>query len=194
LPSGVIGYYSSQSNRIALYDMAEGTHSHSAWQQNAATVVHEATHQTAFNTGIHRRFAVTPTWIAEGLGTLFEARGVWDSSQFPRLEDRVNRERLANFREYLKAGRPPQGFLLLVADDRQFQANPMAAYAEAWALTFYLVEKEPRKYAQLLAKTAALEPFGTYPPAQRVADFRAIFGDNPGLFDANFLRFIETLK
>jgi len=194
LPPGVIGYYSSQTNRIVLYDMAEGNGNAQAWQQNAATVIHEATHQTAFNTGIHRRFAPTPSWIVEGLGTLFEARGVSDSQKYPQQQDRINRERLAGFRQYLKAGRPSQGFLQVVADDRLFQSNPLAAYAEAWALTFYLTEKEPRKYGELLEKMAKLAPFSTSTPQQRVAAFQSVFGGNLALLEANYLRFIEGLK
>ena len=194
LSPGVIGYYSPMTNRITLYDMAAGSNDAEAWRLNAATVVHEATHQTAFNTGVHRRFASTPVWVVEGLGTLFESRGIWDSRQYPRLEDRINRDRLANFREYLKASRPAQGFLQVVADDRLFRSNPLAAYAEAWAFTFYLVEQEPKKYGAYLAKTAALEPFAPYSPQQRIADFQAIFGSNPRMLEANYLRFIEGLK
>ena len=70
----------------------------------------------------------------------------------------------------------------------------MQSYAEAWALTFYLVEQEPRKYMQFLTKMAALKPFVEYPAAQRLADFKAIFGSDTRMFEANFLRFIEGVK
>src|SRR5690606_892049 len=115
-------------------------------------IVHEATHQTAFNTALHRRFAQTPTWVIEGLGTLFEPRGVWNSRDYPEQEDRINRERLDYFKAYRKSGRQPLSLMNLVADDRLFQTNPLAAYAEAWALTFYLTEKMPQKYGEYLAK------------------------------------------
>jgi hypothetical protein len=190
----VIGYYSPLSNRISLYDMAAGGRNPEAWQQNANTIVHEATHQTAFNTGLHRRLAETPRWVVEGLGTMFEPRGVWDSRKYPRLEDRINRERLDYFRQYLKSGRPAQGFLLLVADDELFGTNPLAAYAEAWAFTFYLMENLPKQYGQYLAKTAELEPFAPYGPAARLADFRSVFGTNLRMLEANYLRFIESLR
>jgi hypothetical protein len=194
LPSGVIGYYSMLSNRITLYDMAAGSNDPEAWKQNASTIVHEATHQTAFNTGLHRRFADTPKWVVEGLGTLFESRGVWDSRRYSRFEDRINRERLADFRRYQKSGRPSQGLMLVVADDRLFNSNALAAYAESWALSFYLSEQEPRKYAAYLAKTATLKPFEPYPTARRLADFKAIFGENTRMLEANYLRFIDGLK
>src|SRR5262249_36583873 len=37
------------------------------------TMIHEATHQVAFNTGLHSRIGESPKWIVEGLATVFEA-------------------------------------------------------------------------------------------------------------------------
>ena len=37
-----------------------------------ATVVHEATHQMAFNCGLHARLAPVPVWVSEGIATYFE--------------------------------------------------------------------------------------------------------------------------
>jgi hypothetical protein len=193
ISSGVIGYYSLLTNQVSMFDMAAGQHDPEAWRQNAATIVHEAAHQTAFNTGIHTRFAATPTWIIEGLGTMFEPRGVWDSRHYPHLADRINRDRLTYFRQYLKQGRPSLGYLLLINSDELFRVSPMAAYAEAWALSFYLSETQPQKYGQLLKRMAALEPFQEYPPATRMRDFAAIFGTNARLFEADYLRFIAGL-
>jgi hypothetical protein len=189
----VIGSYSLISNRVSLFDMSAGQHDPEAWRQNAATIVHEAAHQTAFNTGIHTRFAATPTWVIEGLGTMFEPRGVWDARRYPNLADRVNRDRLTYFRKYLKQGRPPAGYLLVVGDDRLFRVNPLAAYAEAWALSFYLSETQPKQYGQFLKRMAALEPFTPYTQEARLRDFAQIFGSNSRQFEADYLRFIEGL-
>ena len=46
------------------------------WTTNADTIIHEAAHQTAFNTGVHTRCGDSPRWLVEGLGTMFEARKV----------------------------------------------------------------------------------------------------------------------
>jgi len=83
LQPGILGYYSPTTNRVALYDVTAGR-SAAAWRDNAATIIHEATHQTAFNTGLHNRFAQPPLWVAEGLGTHFESPGVWNARQPPR--------------------------------------------------------------------------------------------------------------
>ena len=73
-PTSTLGFYSPATNRVLLYDASGGS---SDWHVNAETIIHEATHQTAFNSGLHNRFGPTPRWLAEGLGMLFEARGVW---------------------------------------------------------------------------------------------------------------------
>lgn len=192
--SGVLGYYSLASNRIVLYDTtAEGGRADD-WRRNAAVVIHEATHQTAFNRGIHSRYAPPPHWVVEGLATLFEAPGVYDSYQHTQRVDRINQERLKDFRQFILPKHQPRLLTELIASDRLFQTSPGAAYAEAWALTFYLVETQPRRYAEYLARTADRPAFEPYPAAQRTADFTALFGDDWRMFEARFLRFFRELE
>ncbi|MBX3415378.1 MAG: DUF1570 domain-containing protein [Pirellulales bacterium] len=188
----VLGYYSPMSNRVALYDSGGGK---SSWEQDADTIIHEATHQSAFNTGIHTRFAPQPKWVIEGLGTMFEASGVWDSRNHTRQNERVNRGRFGDFRAMIEQqARKENSLEELIASDERFSADPAAAYAEAWALTYYLVETQPRKYAQYLKRVIDRTEFQPYPAAQRMADFTAVFGDNFRLIDAQFLRFIKSQK
>ena len=124
VPPGLLGFYSPMTNRITLFDSSDGKHATAAWQQDASTIIHEATHQTAFNTGVHSRFALPPRWLAEGLGMLFEARGVYDSAHYPLVGDRVNRGRLAQFRQYQGIGRKSGAFLDVVESDRRFETDP----------------------------------------------------------------------
>ncbi len=121
---GIQGYYSLLSNRILLYDMATGGSDSGDWRRNATLVIHEATHQTAFNCGIHNRYAPPPVWVAEGLATLFEAPGVYDSYQHPRRVDRINQERLRGFRQSVAPKHRPSLLAELVTSDRLFQVNP----------------------------------------------------------------------
>ncbi|MDX1964105.1 MAG: DUF1570 domain-containing protein [Pirellulales bacterium] len=189
----MLGYYLGGTNRVALFDL-DGGKSTRNWQQNMATIVHEAAHQAAFNTGIHNRWSPPPRWVAEGLGTMFEAPGVWDSRGYPRREDRINRDRLAQFRTYVKERRPEDALLRLIADDRFFDADPDAGYAEAWAFTFFLVEQHPREYARYLQLTANREAFTDYPPQARLTDFVSVFGKDFRLLNARYLRFMEELR
>jgi hypothetical protein len=191
--SGVLGFYSVDSNRIMLYDMG-GKANSTDWQQNASVVIHEATHQTAFNTAVHSRYCKPPVWLAEGLAMLFEAPGVYDAHNYPNLSDRINRGRLQNFRTLLEKRHRPELLSAMIASDQIFSISPAAAYAEAWAFTFFLCENEPRKYAQYLALTASRPPFSQYTAAQRTADFIAVFGGNWKMLEARFLRFVKTLN
>jgi hypothetical protein len=191
---GVLGYYSSVSNRVILYDQDRGRRqTKRGLSENEATIIHEATHQTAFNTGIHDRRSLAPRWVCEGLGTLFEAPGVWDSRQYPHQSDRVNRGRLENFQRIAGTlnGRRLGAF---IASDQLYVQSPGAAYALGWALTFYLIETQPRKYGQYLARTASLPPFEEYSPAQRTADFTSVFGRDLNLLSAQMVRYLADLK
>ena len=185
---GLLGYYSPTDNRVAMYDAEERD-----WTQNADTIIHEATHQTAFNTGVHSRFAPTPRWVAEGLGTLFEAPGVWNARSNTRDADRINPGRLAQFKAYQSRRRA--GVLAeLVSSDRLFADDGEAAYAESWAFTYFLVETRPRDYTRLLRLTAARPAFRDYSSAERLRDFTSVFGENFRMLDAQFLRFMAGVK
>lgn len=189
---GSPGYYSLSSNRVAMYDFT-GAAGSAEWYQTGQLVIHEATHQTAYNTGIHNRFTQTPSWITEGLGTLFEAEGVWNARHSGNAVVRVNREQLSRFRAYLSK-RPADALPQMISSDRIFSEDAWSAYAEAWALTYYLVETQPRRYAQYLRKTAERPDFTAYPSAQRLADFTSVFGENLRLFDAQFLRYMSSVR
>jgi hypothetical protein len=192
ISSNTLGYYSPISNRILLFDVTQGTRHD--WSLNAETIIHEAAHQTAFNTGVHNRFAHPSRWIVEGLGTLFEAKGVWNSSQFRTQADRINRARFNAFQRYEKTRRQPGALAELVSSDRFFETDTDGAYAEAWALTFFLSETDPRRYLDYLQKTANQPNFTQRRAPERLADFTAVFGPNLKLLEAKMLRFMGELK
>lgn len=187
----VLGYYSPRSNRILMYDSTAGQGGD--WTQNAETLIHEAAHQTAFNTGVHSRWSMPPRWVAEGLGTMFEARGVYDAPHHTSQADRLNRGRLESFQRYQER-RQKGALAALVGSDRMFAADPEGAYAEAWALTFFLAETEPRKYFSYLAKTGSHTPFTEVRGPERLKDFTSVFGEQLDLLEAKMLRFVGELK
>jgi hypothetical protein len=191
--AGVLGWYSPVTNRIIVYDMG-GSGRSDQWQQNASVIIHEATHQTAFNTGIHSRYVTTPKWVAEGLAMMFEAPGVYNSRLHPHQAQRINRTRLDDFQKAVRPQHRPETIAAIVAKDDLFGRNPGAAYAQAWALTFFLVETMPQKYAQYLARTAQRPPFASYTTAERTSDFTAVFGNDWRMLEAKFLRFTDGLK
>lgn len=191
--SNVLGYFAHNTNRIALYDRRTRG---GDWRDNAETIIHEATHQTAYNVGIHTRFSGTPKWVSEGLASLFEARGVYNHQLSDTREDRINRGRLSYFKQFAAKRRRPGFMSELIATDKPFEREVDDAYAEAWALTFFLVETRPRQYAEYLQRTADREMFidYDYTPAERLADFQDIFHNDLKWFEAQFLKYMEKLK
>ncbi|MHC2068769.1 DUF1570 domain-containing protein [Bremerella sp. T1] len=190
---GTVGYYSSRTNRVALYDVTHGHHDNPMWQENMATIIHEATHQTAFNTGIHSRYAPQPKWLVEGLATMFEAPGVWDSRNHPQFRDRVNKTRMLEFLEYMKTKRSPDSLAQFVATDDAYYNRPSTAYGEGWAMVFYLIETRPREFAAYVRKVATRSAEEEYTPQQRLADFQEAFGRDISQLESHFTRYISQL-
>lgn len=189
LPAGVVGHYDPISNRVFLFDASDGT---GDWGANAATMIHEAVHQAAYNIGVHRRFAEQPRWAVEGLAMVFEARGVWAPGPSRQIADRLNYERLDYFR---RTGdqRAADWLVRLVASDRSFEVDALNAYAEAWTLSFYLSETRQQDYSAYLARVASREAFTEYPAMERMTDFTAAFGSDFKLLAAQVQRFVEQL-
>jgi hypothetical protein len=191
LQPGTLGHYDPSSNRVFLFDIA-GVGGNADWSENAATIIHEATHQTAYNVGVHRRFAEQPRWAVEGLAMMFEARGVWNASSLQSQADRLNVDRLEYFRRWADE-RPSDWLVEMIASDKRFESDAMSAYAEAWTLTFYLCETRPQEYSAYLAKMASRGAFSEYSTMERVTDFAAVFGGDFEMLAAQLERFVAEL-
>lgn len=182
------GYYINTTNRIAAFE--EENHEGSLRD----TLVHEATHQTAFNAGLHTRVGINPKWVAEGLATVFEAPGIRNSTVGSNPKTRINTERLIWFGSFSKSRRKEKSLEEFIASDAFFETSQLDAYSQAWALTFFLVETRPREYAKYLAAISARNPLQNYSSEARVADFKHAFGNEIALLEAEMLRFIAGVK
>ena len=187
----VAGLYSATSNRVMTHDGDRTT-------SVMSTVRHEAAHQSAFNSGVHSRINDTPRWITEGLGQLFEPAAMTDPRGTSQLPDRVNRDSLSYLRRKVTSDDPGQ-FLRTAMDvvrsGGMFQDEKQVneAYAVAWAIMFYLAERQPDAFAELLNFTAGRRPFKTYPPADRIRDFERIVGVDIFQFSKQVTRYLESL-
>ena len=119
---------------------------------------------------------------------------MYDSTSNTRPADRVNQDRLKAFRRGVAPHHRPELLAAIVASDELFRTNPGPAYAESWALSFFLVETAPRKYVDYLKRTALRPPFSDYPARERTADFAAVFGADWRMLEARFLRFMEGVR
>jgi hypothetical protein len=185
----VVGYYNLMSNRVTTFDLTgtDGLAAGATRPGGAAaeimaspaaaglvsTLVHEATHQMAFNCGMHRRLAPVPLWVSEGIATYFETpdlaadRG-WRGVGAP------NRSRLDQF---LAGYREGDIAAIVAADDRFRDADrPLDAYAAAWALTRHLTESKKAAFIAYLRDQAAKQPLAEESAADRTRAFEAAFG------------------
>ena len=205
----IVGFYSLETNRVALYDptpkkrreqrnrrrstkrrrnrdLAQATGSF-----NVATIIHEATHQLAFNCGFHRRFADNPLWLTEGMALYFETPDPGSDDGWTKM-GKINSDRLGQFRRSVARGRLPNTLRdLLTTDDLlRTPATALDAYAEAWALSYFLIRTKPQQYHAYLRKLNAKPPLVWDSPEERLADFQEVFGDNLGQLDKQFVRYM----
>lgn len=193
--SSIIGYYSLTTNRVNMYDLtgsdalraASGSRgslaeinqmlAQPAAQPLVATIVHEATHQIAFNCGLQQRLAELPLWLVEGMAVYFEAPDL-SSTRGWRGIGKVNHLRLDTFKNNL--GTPRRTSLLaMIADDKVFRDPRTAtdAYADAWALNYFLIRYQPDKYVAYVKHLAEQKPLVPTTPEARIEEFRKHFGD-----------------
>jgi hypothetical protein len=158
-----------------------------------ATIVHEATHQIAFNCGMQQRYADIPLWLCEGMAVYFEAPDLASRSGWQGI-GRVNYPRLDRFRKNL--GSWHDGSLEeMLRDSKRFRDPHTAldAYADAWALNYYLIKYEPKAYTAYLKLLAQKRPLIEDDPKTRLAEFRKHFGDLKKL-EQDFLKQMARVK
>lgn len=210
--NNIDGYYSLQTNRVAMLDLT-GSHNRpgdfaraaSVTQINrllarpgaewmVATIIHEATHQLAFNCGFHQRLADVPLWVSEGLAVYFETPDL-ESARGWRNIGGVHALRLEHFRRYRKQ-RSPDSLQTLITDDDRFRHPETAtdAYAEAWALTYFVIRRYAKQYHEYLQVMADKPPLIYDSPDERLEEFQRIFGEDLEAFDAEFLEYMDTVR
>ncbi len=204
----VIGFYNQRTNRMALVDLTGVAPqkrrymtsrqirvllSRPGAERTVATVIHEATHQIAYNTGLQRRFSDVPVWVSEGLAMYFEVPDLKSNRGWRGL-GKVNPVRARGFLQYLPK-RPRDSLVQLLKDDKRFRDPKQMhhAYDEAWAWYYFLMKTRPRQmtqYHKLLAEKPVLR-WDT--PEKRLEEFTSIFGPLPPL-EKEFFRFLKSLR
>lgn len=207
----IIAYFHLETNRITMYDLtgseSSGRSADRATsalinrilaqpdaERTVATIVHEATHQIAFNCGLHTRLSDCPLWFSEGIATYFETPDLTSAKGWRKL-GMVNQGRLSQFLSYLSR-RPPDSLAGLISDDKRFRdpRHNLDAYAEAWALTYYLLRQHPKQYVAYLRLLSRKKPLLWDDPATRLDEFKQAFGPDLDRLDAEFVRYMKRLR
>ena len=208
----VIGYYNLRTNRVVMYDLT-GLESLKTGRNNdlsvseinlllaqpkiertVATVIHEATHQIAFNCGLHQRYAEIPLWLSEGIAMYFETPEL-KSSRGWRNIGKVNRVRLHEFQLGFPQ-RPDNSLTSLVTSDQRFQNRDqsLGAYPESWALVYFLIRNRPTDFVRYLHILSKKKPLAVDGHDKRLTEFRAAFGQDLKNLDATFVRQINRIR
>ncbi len=203
----IIGYYHLERNQMILYDLTESSAissqarrrslaeinrmlAHPEAARAVSTVVHEATHQLCFNCGLFSRLAEVPLWLSEGIAMFFETPDLQSSTGWAGIGE-MNSKRAADFQAFLPRRRANSLLSLIESDDRfRDPSAALDAYAEAWALCYFLLRRHPQKMTNYLKLMKARPLLEEYPAEARVSDFEKIFGPLHSV-EADLLRFFS---
>lgn len=216
-----VGYYNLKSNRVRMFDLtgsdelrAAGSGvrrgsrreitrmlSAPAAEPLVSTIIHEATHQVCFNTGLMPRLADLPLWYVEGMAVYFEAPGSIGSRGWSGV-GRVNRRRLVTFLQHLNKWGDGSIASLVASDARlRDQRSAGVAYADAWALNYYLIHKRRAQYVEYVETMQQREPLKGAPAGESAAEaarrrmkvFTEHFGD-PAELQQEMLQAMSRLR
>jgi len=188
--SALEGYYSAQTNRVALYETspappaqaapAPGTVVTASASEplgaapqllDAARTTHEAAHQLAFNTGLQRRGVMYPFWLSEGLATAFEDDPADPSSS---SEIAARRRRLLDARA-VNTLIPVSEFSIMTRIPLDDMGRVYDGYAQAWGFYTFLFEKHRSELNHYVARLQSLAP-GRRSPERMRREFTDSFG------------------
>ena len=203
----VVGYYNMLSNRVTTFDLTgvDALHDHAAARGRpnldllkrpeaaglVATLIHEGTHQMAFNCGLHQRLAPVPLWVCEGVATYFEAPDL-ASGRGWRAIGLVNRQRRDQFLSLTDRG----WLEPLLRDDEAFRRADAAtdAYARCWAVTAYLIKTKKPAFVAYLQGLAKKNPCAADSAQQRIEEFTAAFGQPDAALEQAVAAFVARLR
>lgn len=204
----VVGYYNLMTNRVTTFDLTGSAGVPRPAGQSAsragleilgspeasgmvATLVHEATHQMAFNGGLQQRLAPVPLWLSEGVATYFETPDLANDRGWKGIGN-VNTPRLERFLKSHRAGALEQ----IVLGDEPFRRPDEAldAYARSWALTFFLAQTRKAAFVDYLRTISRKEPLAEDSQDERLRDFRTAFGVSPNDLEEPLFKYMTRLK
>jgi hypothetical protein len=122
------------------------------------------------------RFADIPLWTVEGMAVYFEAPDLTSSRGWTGI-GKVNYERLEIFRGHLSSWNS-KDFAELVSENTRFRtaATALDAYADAWALNYYLIRYRTDDYTSFLKVQQAKQPLVSTSSEAKRAEFEQHFG------------------
>ncbi len=118
-----------------------------------------------------------------------------DGTQGWKTIGEINRPRLTRFLDFLRKRRKRDSIATLVSSTERFIDSHKAAdaYAESWALTYFLNARHRDQYVAYLKQLAKKQPMIWDDADTRLTEFQSAFGSDPKALDAEFVRFIKAV-
>lgn len=157
-------------------------------------VSHECTHQMAGNTGLLPRHVAIPSWVHEGLATYFEAPG---DASWAGI-GAVNEERLTWYRAL--ADNRVLSNVDFIAGDQIFDIAGghvgiiLHAYAQAWALTHFMLENHIKEFVQFYRMLGEMPPDVRLNPDLLQELFTRVFGSDHKSLNQEWRGYMRSLK
>ncbi len=185
--ANVIGYYHLASNQMTTYRVPN-------IERNISTIIHEATHQLAYNCGLQTRFADNPMWVSEGLAMFFEAPDLSNPRGW-RGVGRVNPVNLRRWRNY-QSSRPSDSLVTMLADDSRFRSATTAedAYGESWAFTYFALRAMKREYIDYLQQLSKIKALEERTGRERIEMVESAFGMTIAELDEKFVNYMRRVR
>lgn len=144
LAQAVGGQYDPSTNRLVIFDQRGKAQTGPRDERaNTVALMHEATHQLTFNTGLLDRSRDVPLAISEGLGTYGETRRPDGRTKVGA----VNAERVQVLATAARGATSWIPLSRLLVEDALFEdaATQQMAYAESWLLVHASMSDEERR-------------------------------------------------
>ena len=203
----IVGYYNQLTNRITTYDITGSDSNDPTTRQSLstagnsilrnpqassliATLVHEATHQLAFNAGLHVRLSPTPVWLSEGIATYFETPDLTNSRGWQSI-GAINEARL----ELILKQFTPGLISRFIVEDEPFH-NPdeaLLAYAHAWALVSFLATMRREDFCKYIANSKKKAPLELDSPSERLNEFKNAFHSEPDDLEPAIIQYLNAI-
>jgi hypothetical protein len=198
------GYFSVRDNQTLLLDLTgdRSIRSGGAIRRRlaekplqVATVVHEAVHQLAFNSGLQVRMADNPLWLSEGLAMYFETTTIRSATLW-NMPGRVNPRHQPAFIKLLNGNQISGGLNALIASDSTFlnSTDMPAAYARAWALTHYLMREQPTGIQVYFRSLSQRKPMIAMTAEGKNLEFQTAFGKSPDEMEQELVSYIRRQR
>lgn len=208
----MIGYYNMKTNRMVTYDMTgvdgvvpRGTRiaspvviqhilSQPQAERTVATIIHEAVHQLAYNSGLQVRLADNPLWLSEGIAMFFETPDANNPKGWGAI-GKVNPHNMRLFAQYVPQ-RPADSLLTLISQDQRLRSAETSsqAYPESWALTYYLMIIKNKQFVAYLKELADQTPLaGEASERERIELFQKHFGADLTELDKDLINFYRRM-